>query len=215
MTKMIDSKRSTLRKYTTIPVLLDILARKRIALLDPKKWEDRNDWKIMEQYRKRMNKKSILATCFCYGNESIYHWNAFSKEEDGCMIVFDFRKFVNHVAENYPHVCMRDVQYKSLKELDGKFKLDDIPFTKRKPYACEKEFRFIQLFDEITTSFDIVFDLSFIKKIVLTQKLPECIFRTIRGKIAEFGIPAQKITVSSILENQKWVDYFENFLSSK
>ena len=48
MTKIIDSKRSTLRKYTTIPVLLDILARKRIALRDPKKWEDRNDWKIME-----------------------------------------------------------------------------------------------------------------------------------------------------------------------
>ena len=169
----------------------------------------------MEQYRKKRNKKSILATCFCYGNESNYHWNAFSKEEDGCMIAFDFGKFVNHVAENYPDVCMGNVQYKYLQELDEKIKLDDIPFIKRKPYACEKEFRFIQLFDEEKTSFDIDFDLSFIKKIVLTQKLPDCIFRTIRKKIAEFGIPAQKITVSSILENRAWVEFFENFRESE
>ena len=215
MKKMMDSKRSTLKKYTTIPVLFDILARKRIALLDPKKWEDRNDWKIMEQYRKKKNKKSILATCFCYGNESIYHWNAFSKEEDGCMIAFDFGKFINHVADNYPDVYMGVVQYKYLKELNENFKLDEIPFTKRKQYACEKEFRFIQLFDEETTSFDIAFDHSFIKKIVLTQKMPTCISETLKKKIAAFGIPAKKIEVSSILENKKWVDFFENFRDSE
>lgn len=53
-----------LRKYTTIPVLMDILDRKRISLLDPKKWEDRNDWKIMDKYRELKTKNQYLQHVF-------------------------------------------------------------------------------------------------------------------------------------------------------
>ena len=198
-----------LRKYTTIPVLMDILDRKRISLLDPKKWEDRNDWKIMDKYRELKNKKSILATCFSYGNESIYHWNAFSKENDGCMISFYAPALIKHVRSNYPDVRMGKIQYKNIRDLKNGVVRDEIPFTKRSPYSCEKEFRMLQLFDDEIKSFDVSFDISHICKIVLTQKLSDCIVETMKAKLADLGVPRDKIFKSTILENKQWVHFFE------
>ena len=42
-----------LNRYTSLSVLLDLLSKRRIACLSPKKWEDRNDQHYMARYKKR------------------------------------------------------------------------------------------------------------------------------------------------------------------
>ena len=42
-----------LRRYTDIPILLDMLVNRKITLLDPASWEDRNDSFYVEKYRSK------------------------------------------------------------------------------------------------------------------------------------------------------------------
>jgi hypothetical protein len=53
-----------LNRYTTLPVLLDLLKRQRLVLLDPKSWEDRNDAGVMREYKKRKKARRLFALCF-------------------------------------------------------------------------------------------------------------------------------------------------------
>jgi hypothetical protein len=43
-----NPKNNRLNRFTTLPVLLDILRRKRLVFSDPKYWEDENDLKLLE-----------------------------------------------------------------------------------------------------------------------------------------------------------------------
>jgi hypothetical protein len=40
-----------LKRYTTLSSALDVLENKRLTLLDPAKWDDRNDTYFIELYR--------------------------------------------------------------------------------------------------------------------------------------------------------------------
>ena len=48
----------SLRRYTTLPFLLDILNKKCLTLLDPKNWEDKDDSYYIELYKKGITQKS-------------------------------------------------------------------------------------------------------------------------------------------------------------
>ena len=39
------------RRYTTLPYLLDVLVKKRLTLLNPVKWEDKNDSHFLSIYK--------------------------------------------------------------------------------------------------------------------------------------------------------------------
>jgi len=42
-----------LNRYTSLPILLDLLRRRKIVLVDPSTWEDRNDADIIKEYQKK------------------------------------------------------------------------------------------------------------------------------------------------------------------
>ncbi len=44
---------SKLNRYTTLPVLLDLLQRKKLTLLNPEFWEEKNDSEIILEYKRR------------------------------------------------------------------------------------------------------------------------------------------------------------------
>jgi hypothetical protein len=54
-------KLEKLSRYTTLPVLLDLLKRRRLVLLDPKSWEDKNDSGVMLEYRRRKDVPRLFA----------------------------------------------------------------------------------------------------------------------------------------------------------
>ena len=53
-----------LNRYTSLPILLDMLKRKRLVLLNPEFWEDKNDSEIILEYKKLKMIQNIFALCF-------------------------------------------------------------------------------------------------------------------------------------------------------
>jgi hypothetical protein len=54
-----------------------MLLKKKIILLDPSSWEDRNDSFYMEKYREMKRLKTLLAMCFTTKPETFHHWKVF------------------------------------------------------------------------------------------------------------------------------------------
>ena len=83
------SKTAILNRYTTLPILLDMLQQKHITLLSPETWEDWNDAYYLEQYRQASKLHSVLAVCFSACGETFHHWRVFSSGLSGVCIEFD------------------------------------------------------------------------------------------------------------------------------
>jgi hypothetical protein len=82
------SDRKPFLKYTNIVALLDTLLDKRIFLLDPNLWEDKNDSYYISIYKQRENLKTVLAICFAEENETFHHWKVFSGNISGVCIEY-------------------------------------------------------------------------------------------------------------------------------
>lgn len=203
-----------LNRYTTLPVLIDLLRRKKLVLLSPKKWDDRNDAKVMLEYKKRKKLQHLYAVCFSEGDETIHHWTAYSSGSSGCCIAFDREKLLSAV-QKITGIRTGAVKYRKIKDLpaDGA-KLDDMPFTKRWPYRCEEEYRIIfESTNEAATSdgfFEIDISLRTIQKITINQRMPDQVYQTIREYLRqEFKNPDQRINRSTLYENKSWISKFK------
>jgi hypothetical protein len=200
-----------LTRFTTLPVLMDLLQRKKIVLLSPRAWEDRNDAEILLDYQARKGLGRVLALCFSQGDETIHHWKAFSDGISGCCIEFDAPKllalFDAHKLRHGP------VIYKKMNDVgDGSISFDHIPFIKRHPYRCEEEYRVILEDAETTPCYEIDVDLSLIRRITISQRMPEPVYRTIKNCLRNVTAnPAAKIFRSTLFENQAWLNKFKRF----
>jgi len=205
-----------LSRYTTLPVLIDLLRRKKLVLLSPDKWEDQNDAKVMLEYKKRKKLKHLYAACFSEGEETIHHWNAFSSGSSGVCIEFDRDKLLGAVSK-VSGIRTGRVRYKKIKDLskDG-IVIDNMPFTKRWPYRCEEEFRILFEASNTTASsdgfFDIDIDLRTIRCITINQRMPDQVYETIKDYLKqEFRRPDQRISRSTLYENKIWISKFKKF----
>lgn len=202
-----------LTRFTTLPVLLDLLQRKKLTLLDPKSWEDKNDSEIILAYKRRKKIKNLFAICLSYGDETIHHWKTFANGSSGCLIEFDAQKLFS-VIDKIPGIKHKKVAYKKLSEVEkkkSKVKFDDIPFTKRWPYRCEEEYRIILENDETDAKhFDIEIPLEVIRRITINQQMPDKIYETIKNYLKELkGNPESKIYRSTLFENKRWINSFK------
>ena len=199
-----------INRYTTLPVLLDMLKRKKLVLLDPTSWEDKNDSEVLLEYKKRKKAQKLFALCFSYGYETIHHWKTFADGISGCCIEFD-PIMMKALLETISGVRYRGVEYKKLNKLkDTSIDIDDIPFTKRWPYRCEEEFRVIWTGDTKEDAYEISFDLKMITKVTISQRMPEQVYETICEYLRDaFEHPEQKINRSTLFENQVWINKFK------
>jgi hypothetical protein len=134
-----------LRRYTSLPALLHILRSSTLTLLSPEKWEDRNDAYYMQQYKERLNARSVLALCFSMAKERYHFWRAFTLGTDGVRIDFQ-RDSLLASFNGVENVEQRRVTYKQIKALSTlKPKTRDLPFLKRAPYTDENEFRIVYI----------------------------------------------------------------------
>ena len=199
-----------LNRYTTLPVLLDLLKRKRLVLLDPVSWEDRNDSEIVLEYKKRKGIEKLFALCFSHGDETIHHWKTFADGISGCCIEFDAAKLTDHLS-SIDGIKHGPVVYRKMMDIDkGTIDVDKIPFTKRWPYRCEEEYRIIWEGCVPENQFEIEIDLQMIRKITISQRMPGQVYNTIREYLREgFQNPEKRINRSTIYENQMWIAKFK------
>ncbi|MBL7973802.1 MAG: DUF2971 domain-containing protein [Candidatus Kapabacteria bacterium] len=199
----------SLKRYTTLPILIDYLEREKLVLLDPSKWEDKNDTLIIEEYKKKANIGKLFALCFTHKGETIHHWKAFANSSSGCCIEFDGPQLIK-IFNNIPELKHGKVNYKRINDLTlSKIKLECIPFIKRIPYKTENEYRIICLAGS-GNNFEIDVPISVVKRITFSQLLPEPIYKTIKSMLCDkYPITKRNIIRSTIYENQKWVRHFQ------
>ncbi len=199
-----------LNRYTTLPVLLDLLRRKKIVLLDPTTWEDRNDAEIILEYKRRKKISKLFAVCFSIGGGTVHHWKTYADGISGCCIEFDERKLLT-CFHGIKEVRCGNVIYKMIEEVENeKIDLDRIPFIKRRPYRIEKEFRILWEGETDRKTIDVDIELDSISKITLSQGIPADVYTSIkqllRGKINN---PSTKINRSTLYENSRWIKAFK------
>jgi len=191
-------------------VLLDLLTRKKIFLIDPSTWEDRNDAEIILEYKRRKKIPKLFALCFCIGDETVHHWKTYADGISGCCIEFDEKKLLA-CFRSIKGVRWGDVIYKTIDAVENStIELDRIPFIKRWPYRFEKEFRILWEGKTSRNTIDLDIDLNSINKITLSQRMPADVYSSIeellRGKIND---PSIEINKSTLYENSRWIKAFK------
>lgn len=66
-------------RYTQLPALFYMLSAKKLTLLDPNPWDDKNDSYFLEQYKSKRDLKTVLPLCFSMAPETYHHWSVFAE----------------------------------------------------------------------------------------------------------------------------------------
>lgn len=195
-----------LNRFTSLPVALDVLSERRLALLSPETWEDRNDAYFLEKYRAEKNLRTLLAVCFSRGRETFHHWRVFAGGTAGVCIEFDGPSLLAAI-KGKSEFRSGPVEYRWVRQVtQTKPRLRTWPFLKRKPFEDEREFRIIYesetrrlLVKHIACGIDCV------RKVTLSpwlaEPVAESVIKTIRGIR---GCQDLKVNRSSLIENSSW-----------
>jgi hypothetical protein len=81
-----------LRRYTNLPALIHLLTKRKITLLDPESWDDKNDSRFLTLYGKKNSLKTVLALCFAKSRETYHRWRVFADGPSGVCVRFDRKR---------------------------------------------------------------------------------------------------------------------------
>lgn len=196
----------TLRRYTNLVAAIQILRTRKITLLNPQLWDDRNDSYGMSRYVDARGAKSVLALCFAEQHETYHHWKVFSPGVDGICIEFD-RDGLMAAFDGKPGIRSGMVAYREIKQLRSEPPtVQELPFVKRFPYQDEKEFRVIYTDMKHELGFkDFDFDLACIKRINLSPWTPKVLADSVKATIKSIaGCDAIVLNRSTLVENDQW-----------
>ncbi|HAG9084227.1 TPA: DUF2971 domain-containing protein, partial [Escherichia coli] len=194
-----------LRRYTNLPSLLYMLTMKKITLLDPKSWDDKNDSLFLDNYTKYKNLKKTLALCMTRKSETYHHWSVFTTRENGVCIVFDYEKLIAHL-NSLKDIIHGDVKYMTLKNFkNNQIGVDELPFLKRYAFTDENEYRIIFPSKHNVDIKDIPLPVEAIKKISINPWAPNNIFEAIKEIINKIdGCKNIRVSHSSLVNNKEW-----------
>jgi len=207
---MADSKRhrpALIRRYTSIPVAIDMVSRGELVLLDPSRWEDRNDRHYMQLYKERNAIGGLYALCGATCAETYHHWRVFTASADGACVEF-YKEKLEAILLDHAHVRAKEVRYLTLESIAqlGPRSARDLPFLKRYAFKPESEYRIIaESAEPQRPTLAIPLPLDCIARILLNPWLSDGLAATMKTTIA--AIPdSTSITVehSHLLENAKW-----------
>jgi len=175
-----------LRRYTNLASVIDTLLHRRLTLLDPQRWEDKNDSVFLAAYKKRMKAKTVLAICFTKSSETYHHWRSYSYGSDGACIEFRDEQLLDHITNNCEGVVHREVIYKELAKLEAELPTDaELPFVKRYPYIGENEYRLIYVAKKKTEKVKhIPIDYAMIRRITLSPWMPQPLVKSVKKGLA-------------------------------
>ena len=200
------------RRYTDLPALLHLLSSKKITLLDPKTWDDRNDAFFMAQYADQNKLKTLLALCFSQVPETYHHWHVFSKGPAGVCIVFD-RAALLAALHRQGGVSAGDVEYLTLNDAKKySFQIKRLPFLKRAGFKPEGEFRVIYESSTSQASFiNIPLENSCIRSVSLSPwlnaNLSDSAVKAVR---AIDGCARLRVSRSTLISNEQWKAFGKN-----
>ncbi|MEW5733377.1 MAG: DUF2971 domain-containing protein [Thermodesulfobacteriota bacterium] len=195
-----------IRRYTDLPSLIYILKMKKITLLNPATWDDKNDSYFLDVYKKKKRLSCVLAMCLSEAPETYHHWKIFSGNNSGICIRFK-KSLLLHYVDGEAGIRHGPVMYKLMNEIrKSKPTIDDLPFVKRYGFRDEVEYRIIyEDKNKKLPTKDIDIDLNCIHKIVLSPWMPKAIVPSVKELIKSIsGCSSINIFATGINENREW-----------
>ncbi len=210
--ELVMNSLNVLNRFTSLPFLLDALSRRRLTLLNPRFWEDKNDAYYVAQYKKAKNLKTVLALCFTTRRGTFHHWKIFSNGSSGVCIEFNRNRLVNSLT-GMDGYRLGLISYKFVDQVEKvRPPVDNWPFIKRVPFRDEGEFRIIyENAFALEHSKEIQFHLNCVNKITLSPWMPECVAQTVTGIIRSIhGCRNIRVNRSNLIEAARWRKAIEN-----
>lgn len=192
-----------LYRYTTLPILLDVLRERHITLLRPETWADQNDAYYLKRYQHKMKLDTLLAICFARHRETFHYWHVFANGPSGVCIQFDGQKLLKHFTDKEFHKGR--VTYRWIREISQPLPAS-WPFLKRKAFEDEHEYRIIyESKDHTLDSKPISIALSSILKVALSPWLHKDIAPAVTKVIKSIkGCSTLTVIQSSLINNAEW-----------
>jgi hypothetical protein len=197
--------RKWLRRYTNLPFLIYLLVEKKITLLNPQKWDDRNDSYYLSLYRDSKKLKTVLALCFTQASETYHHWRVFSDGSSGACVEFNRKELVKAVS--HFGIQAGEVTYSTREKLRSrKTRIEELPFLKRQAFRDDHEFRFIYgCRDEERETLDLPIPLSCINRVTLSPWLCKEASDRIKDLLRLIeGCRDLSIARSTLINNEEW-----------
>lgn len=196
-----------IKRYTNLASLVAILKNKELTLVDPSKWEDKNDAYYLKKYSEKKGFKSLYVLCFTNAPETSHHWKVFAPGANGVCIKMNTDKFLTYL-ESIKDIKKSEVEYKLIDDIaKERINVDRLPFLKRFAFRDELEYRLIigKENEEKNNFYNIKFDINIMDKIILSNSLPE----NLKKPMVELlkGIDAcSKLVInrSTLNENKRW-----------
>jgi hypothetical protein len=194
------------RRYTDIPSLVGMLTNGKLTLLEPITWDDKNDSYYLEQYRLKLNLKSVLALCLSRANETYHHWRVFSPGPAGVCIWFKEEQLKAAVAK-IPGLRMKSMEYLTVKNLRSKkIAASKLPFVKRFPFKPEDEVRLLwESKTKEQASLAVPFDSTAIERITLSPWLHSSLADPMKALLKSLPeCRRYKVYRSTLVSNAEW-----------
>lgn len=201
-----------LRRFTELPFLLDYLHTREISLLSPATWDDRNDAYFLDLYRAKKKCEAIYALCMTQSAETYHHWKIFSSGASAICIEFKRDKFLDHVKK-HGTLLTREITYRTLADIrKNGIDLADLPFTKRKAFEDEREFRVVKVKKASDGPiYRLPIPLGAVNRIVFGPWIPISVAKNIKKSILKIpGCEKLKLERSNLTENSEWKEIAGN-----
>lgn len=198
---------AVLRRYTSLPVLVDILVRKRLTIIGYEHWVDANDRRALELYKDKLRYGFVGAMCLTMAPETFHHWQIFAQGESGVCVVLDRLALERHLA-GQPNFIAGPVEYVQLGAIDEVDASDihRLPFLKRYGFRDEREYRVLGFAPDASGSMSIDLPPGLIRRVTFGPATHPAIVESLR--IALRALPdwcGLDVGRSSLTSNERWL----------
>jgi hypothetical protein len=202
-------------RYTNLASAIDILKCKRLALLDPDAWPDRNDRACLRAYVRAKHLCGVRVLCFAGCAETAHHWSAFAPGSDGVRL--DFHRETLEKDVQAAGAKLGKVNYSRIKDFrPSEMDTDKLPFTKRSPYQNEAEWRLLKPCDSSDNlaalePYQLPLSEAALKAVSLSPVLPINLADPVRDTLRALWQGSEiKISRSTLLGNPAWLGRLED-----
>lgn len=204
---MVTELNEYIRRYTTLSNALYSLNQKKLVLMNPTTWDDKNDIQFMELYKEHIKAKSLFALCCTRAGETYHHWKVFAQGIEGICIEFHRRK-LESALDSIPNVRFNRVAYFSVERLERSSiaAADELPFIKRDGFSDEREWRVISHSQEVAKqTLEIDLDTQSISRLILSPWMPPSLGDNIRSLIKSIpGCDSIPVESSRLTNSKRW-----------
>lgn len=196
-----------LHRYTSFSSLAHMLLNKKLTLLDPQGWDDRNDAYFIEAYREHIDAKKIYGLCFTESRQKYHHWSVFASGSDGVCISFHGQALIDSISN------AGDFEFEKVRYTGTKKEMENVPlsdhqlkFTKHHRYSDEQEWRLIYTDnDGLNENPTVPFCIRDIYRITISPWLAKPLVTSLRTLIKEMP-DCSKVQVrrSTLVNYQDW-----------